>query len=208
MPPPADEVCEVIITAPDPDWLVEFTRRLVTDRLCASGHNFQPIRTIYRWQGQVHDKTEGRVALRTRRASSRRSWTAPSESIPTRCPASSPSRSSTAAPTTSAGSWNRPNSRPETSCEQLSWWEPRSPTTPRVEGSGRTVLACPTPSRKRRPTNPAPEPATAGSLDRMADFVGSAACPWGSLGMPRCPPSPGSKGRADRPARQQEGAAP
>src|SRR5215211_352272 len=24
--------------------------------------------------------------------------------------------------------------------------------------------------------------------------------------MPRCPPSPGSKGRADRPARQQEGA--
>src|SRR5215217_2696128 len=39
----------------------------------------------------------------------------------------------------------------------------------------------------------------------MADFVGSVACPRGSLGMPRCPPSPGSKGRADRPARQQEG---
>src|SRR4030095_7388998 len=38
----------------------------------------------------------------------------------------------------------------------------------------------------------------------MAGFVGSVACPWGSLGMPRCPPSPGSKGRADRPARQQE----
>src|SRR5215213_5420380 len=36
----------------------------------------------------------------------------------------------------------------------------------------------------------------------MADFVGSIACPWWSLGMPRCPPSPGSKGRADRPARQ------
>ena len=44
MPAAADEVCEVIITAPDPDWLVEFTRRLVTDRLCASGHNSQPIR--------------------------------------------------------------------------------------------------------------------------------------------------------------------
>ena len=40
----------------------------------------------------------------------------------------------------------------------------------------------------------------------MADFVGSAACPWRPLGMPRRPPSPGSKGRADRPARQsQEG---
>jgi hypothetical protein len=34
--------------------------------------------------------------------------------------------------------------------ERPSWWEPRSPTTPRVEGSGRTVLACPTPSHKRR----------------------------------------------------------
>ena len=68
MPPPADEVCEVIITAPDPDWLVEFTRKLALDRLCASAHNFQPIRTIYRWQGQVYDKAEGRVALRTRRS--------------------------------------------------------------------------------------------------------------------------------------------
>jgi len=63
-----DEVCEVVITAPDPEWLIEFTRRLVIDRLCASGHNFAPIRTIYRWQGEVHDATEGRVALRTRRS--------------------------------------------------------------------------------------------------------------------------------------------
>ena len=47
--------------------------------------------------------------------------------------------------------------RPIASClgragERPSWREPRSPTTPRVEGSGRTVLACPTPSRKH-PTN-------------------------------------------------------
>jgi periplasmic divalent cation tolerance protein len=68
MPHAADEVCEVVITASDPDWLVEFTRKLVLDRLCASGHNFQPIRTIYRWQGQVFDKTDPRVALRTRRS--------------------------------------------------------------------------------------------------------------------------------------------
>ena len=40
----------------------------------------------------------------------------------------------------------------------------------------------------------------------MADFVGFTACPRRSLGMPRHPLSPGSKGRADRPARQQEGA--
>ncbi|MEU8175338.1 divalent-cation tolerance protein CutA [Microbispora hainanensis] len=62
-----DEVCEVIITAPDPEWLVEFTRSLVTDRLCAAGHNFAPIRSIYRWQGEIYDRTEGRVALHTRR---------------------------------------------------------------------------------------------------------------------------------------------
>src|ERR1044072_8260131 len=31
----------------------------------------------------------------------------------------------------------------------------------------------------------------------MADFVGSAACPWWPVGMPRHPPVPGSKGGAD-----------
>src|SRR5215216_1758749 len=64
------------------------------------------------------------------------------------------------------------------------------------------------PAASPPPTNPALEPSPLGSLDRMADFVGSTACPLGSLGMPGCPPSPGSKGRADRPARQQEGAGP
>ena len=60
------ELCEVVITAPDPGWLVEFTRQLVTDRLAASGHNYMPIRSIYRWQGEVHDRHEGRVSLHTR----------------------------------------------------------------------------------------------------------------------------------------------
>jgi periplasmic divalent cation tolerance protein len=63
-----DEVCEVVITAPDPEWLADFARRLVLDRLAASGHSIAPIRTIYRWQGQLFDKTEARIALRTRRA--------------------------------------------------------------------------------------------------------------------------------------------
>jgi periplasmic divalent cation tolerance protein len=63
-----DEVCEVVITAPDPDWLADFTHKLVLDRLCATGHNFAQIRSIYRWRGQVYDKPEARVALRTRRS--------------------------------------------------------------------------------------------------------------------------------------------
>jgi periplasmic divalent cation tolerance protein len=60
------EVCEVIITAPDADWLAAFTRRLVEDRLCASGHNITLIRSIYRWRGEVYDVSEARVALHTR----------------------------------------------------------------------------------------------------------------------------------------------
>lgn len=61
------ELCEVVITAPDPDWLKEFSRKLVEDRLCASAHNFTPIRSVYQWRGQVHERTEGRVSLHTSR---------------------------------------------------------------------------------------------------------------------------------------------
>jgi periplasmic divalent cation tolerance protein len=61
------ELCEVVITAPDPDWLYTFARSLVADGLAASAHNFAPIRSIYTWQGQVHERTEGRVSVHTRR---------------------------------------------------------------------------------------------------------------------------------------------
>lgn len=63
-----DDLCEVIITAPDADWLAEFTRGLVDAGLAASGHNISPIRSIYRWQGAIHDHAEARVALHTRRS--------------------------------------------------------------------------------------------------------------------------------------------
>lgn len=61
------ELCEVVITAPDPDWLYAFARELVNDGLAASAHNFTPVRSIYRWQGQVHERAEGRVSLHTSR---------------------------------------------------------------------------------------------------------------------------------------------
>lgn len=64
----SDDLCEVIITAPDAEWLAAFTRRLVDDGLCACGHNVSTIRSIYRWGGEVHDEPEARVALHTRRA--------------------------------------------------------------------------------------------------------------------------------------------
>jgi periplasmic divalent cation tolerance protein len=61
----SDEFCEVIITGPDEGWLVGFTRQLVTDRLAACGHHSQ-IRSVYAWEGEVHDEPETRLALHTR----------------------------------------------------------------------------------------------------------------------------------------------
>jgi len=61
-----EQVCEVVVTAADPEWLAGFTRRLVEDRLAACGHQIPAIRSIYRWEGAVHDDPEARVALHTR----------------------------------------------------------------------------------------------------------------------------------------------
>ena len=60
------DVVEVVITAADPEWLAGFTRRLVDDRLAACGQQVAAIRSIYRWDGAVHDDAEARVALHTR----------------------------------------------------------------------------------------------------------------------------------------------
>ena len=62
----AADICEVVITAADADWLAAFTRRLVEDRLAACGHQIAAIRSIYRWDGAVQDEPEARVALHTR----------------------------------------------------------------------------------------------------------------------------------------------
>jgi periplasmic divalent cation tolerance protein len=43
---------EVVITAEAADWLADFTRKLVEDRLVACGHNIVQIRAIYRWDGK------------------------------------------------------------------------------------------------------------------------------------------------------------
>jgi periplasmic divalent cation tolerance protein len=61
-----DELCEVVITAPDADWLADFTLRLVEDHLAASAHNPVPGRSFYRWHGELIDRTEARATVRTR----------------------------------------------------------------------------------------------------------------------------------------------
>ena len=60
-----EECCEVVITAADADWLAGFTRTLVEERLAACGHLLTPIRSVYRWEGAVHDEAEARVGLHT-----------------------------------------------------------------------------------------------------------------------------------------------
>ncbi len=61
-----EAICEVIVTADDEGWLIDFTRALVRDRLVACGQHITPIRSIYRWQGAVEENREIRVALHTR----------------------------------------------------------------------------------------------------------------------------------------------
>ena len=63
-----DDFCEVVVTAADADWLATFTRTLVDEGLAACGHVIPAIRSVYRWQGAVHDEAEARVGLHTRRA--------------------------------------------------------------------------------------------------------------------------------------------
>lgn len=65
---PIVQLCEVVITAPDPDWLLDLSRELVAERLCASVHSFGSVRSIYRWQDEILERTEGRASLHTRAA--------------------------------------------------------------------------------------------------------------------------------------------
>jgi periplasmic divalent cation tolerance protein len=60
------EVCEVVVTAPDGEWLAGLATELVDRRLAAAGH-LSPIRSIYRWDG-VQDTGETKLALHTRTA--------------------------------------------------------------------------------------------------------------------------------------------
>jgi periplasmic divalent cation tolerance protein len=66
--PSVHAICEVVITGPDAGWLREFTRKLVEERLAACGQQVAEIRSIYRWEGRMHDEPEARVMLHTRQS--------------------------------------------------------------------------------------------------------------------------------------------
>ena len=63
-----EEFCEVVVAAADAGWLARFARTLGEERLAACGHVTGAIRSVYRWEGDIHDEPEARVALHTRRS--------------------------------------------------------------------------------------------------------------------------------------------
>ncbi|WP_245177328.1 divalent-cation tolerance protein CutA [Geodermatophilus sp. DF01-2] len=63
-----EECCEIVVTGGDAEWLSGYIRILVEERLAACGHQLAAIRSVYRWEGAVHDEPEARVALHTRRS--------------------------------------------------------------------------------------------------------------------------------------------
>ncbi|ACG72426.1 CutA1 divalent ion tolerance protein [Anaeromyxobacter sp. K] len=58
----------VLVTAPDADVAARLARALVEERLAACGNVVPAIRSIYRWEGSVHDEGEALLVLKTRAA--------------------------------------------------------------------------------------------------------------------------------------------
>jgi periplasmic divalent cation tolerance protein len=57
----------VLVTAPSPEKAAEIARALVGERLAACGNVVPAIRSIYRWEGKVHDDAEALLVLKTTR---------------------------------------------------------------------------------------------------------------------------------------------
>jgi periplasmic divalent cation tolerance protein len=63
-----EHIADVSITAESADWLADFTRSIVNDRLAACGNIVPAIRSIYRWEGAIEDENEALVVLHTRQS--------------------------------------------------------------------------------------------------------------------------------------------
>src|SRR5512136_1206754 len=57
----------VLVTAPSAEAAAVLARTLVEERLCACGNVVPAIRSIYRWEGKVHDDAEALLVLKTER---------------------------------------------------------------------------------------------------------------------------------------------
>ena len=61
------EAMVVMVTAPSAETAAEIARALVEEELCACGNVVPGIRSIYRWDGKVHDEPEALLVLKTER---------------------------------------------------------------------------------------------------------------------------------------------
>lgn len=59
-------VAVVLVTAPDEEKAAALARTLVEERLIACANLVPKVRSIYRWQGAVHDEAEVLLVMKTR----------------------------------------------------------------------------------------------------------------------------------------------
>ncbi len=65
--PDLGETVVVLVTAPTAEKAAEIARTVVEERLAACGNVLPGIRSIYRWQGAVHDDAEALLILKAPR---------------------------------------------------------------------------------------------------------------------------------------------
>jgi periplasmic divalent cation tolerance protein len=63
---PMTDAIIVLVTAPTADKAAELARTLVEEELAACGNVVPGLRSIYRWEGKVHDEPEALLLLKTR----------------------------------------------------------------------------------------------------------------------------------------------
>jgi periplasmic divalent cation tolerance protein len=64
----ASEYIAVLITAPNEEMAVSIAQALVSERLAACANIVPGVRSIYRWEGALHDEPEVLMVVKTRRA--------------------------------------------------------------------------------------------------------------------------------------------
>ncbi|MHB8872700.1 MAG: divalent-cation tolerance protein CutA [Myxococcaceae bacterium] len=62
------DICLVLVTAPNLDKAAELGRTVVEEGLAACANLVPGLRSIYRWEGKVHDEGEVLMLLKTRDA--------------------------------------------------------------------------------------------------------------------------------------------
>lgn len=60
------EVIVVLVTAPSAEVAAALARTLVEEGLAACGNVVPGLRSIYRWEGRIHDEPEALLVLKTR----------------------------------------------------------------------------------------------------------------------------------------------